>query len=39
MFTSNNLEEEPRDFIDEIHKTPLVMRDTEMEGVDLAHAA
>ncbi|XP_070045290.1 uncharacterized protein [Nicotiana tomentosiformis] len=36
VFTSTNLEEDPQDFIDEMHKTLRVMRATETEAVELA---
>ncbi|XP_070039725.1 uncharacterized protein [Nicotiana tomentosiformis] len=36
VFTGTNPKEDPRDFIDEIHKTLLVMCATKTEGVDLA---
>ncbi|XP_070010240.1 uncharacterized protein [Nicotiana sylvestris] len=35
MFTGANPEEDPQDFIDEMHKTFRVMRATETEGVEL----
>ncbi|XP_070034791.1 uncharacterized protein [Nicotiana tomentosiformis] len=36
VFTDANPEEDPHDFIDEIHKTLRVMCATEIEGVELA---
>nr|XP_009790385.1 PREDICTED: uncharacterized protein LOC104237853 [Nicotiana sylvestris] len=36
VFTGANLEEDPQDFIDEVHKTLGVMHTTETEGVELA---
>ncbi|XP_070004631.1 uncharacterized protein [Nicotiana sylvestris] len=36
VFTGANPEEDPQDFIDEMHKTLRVMRATETEGVELA---
>ncbi|XP_070029884.1 uncharacterized protein [Nicotiana sylvestris] len=36
VFTGANPEEDPRDFIDEMHKTLRVMRAIETEGVELA---
>ncbi|XP_070057633.1 uncharacterized protein [Nicotiana tomentosiformis] len=36
VFTGANLEEDPQDFIDEMHKTLQVMHATEAEGVELA---
>ncbi|XP_070005605.1 uncharacterized protein [Nicotiana sylvestris] len=36
MLTGANLEEDPQDIIDEMHKTLRVMRATETEGVELA---
>ncbi|XP_070014062.1 uncharacterized protein [Nicotiana sylvestris] len=36
VFTSANPEEDPQDFIDEMHKTLRVMHATETEGVELA---
>nr|XP_009801434.1 PREDICTED: uncharacterized protein LOC104247175 [Nicotiana sylvestris] len=36
VFTCANPEEDPQDFIDEMHKTLRVMRYTETEGVELA---
>ncbi|XP_070055823.1 uncharacterized protein [Nicotiana tomentosiformis] len=35
VFTGSNLEEDPQDFIEEMHKTLQVMRGTEMEEVKL----
>ncbi|XP_070045197.1 uncharacterized protein [Nicotiana tomentosiformis] len=36
VYTDANLEEDPQDFIDDMHKTLWVMRATETEGVELA---
>ncbi|XP_070056992.1 uncharacterized protein [Nicotiana tomentosiformis] len=36
VFTGANTEQDPQDFIDEMHKTLQVMRATETEGVELA---
>nr|XP_009788928.1 PREDICTED: uncharacterized protein LOC104236655 [Nicotiana sylvestris] len=36
VFTVANLEEDPQNFIDEVHKTLRVMRATETEGVELS---
>ncbi|XP_070039535.1 uncharacterized protein [Nicotiana tomentosiformis] len=36
VFTGTNLEEYPQDFIDEMYKTPRVMRATETKAVELA---
>ncbi|XP_070056866.1 uncharacterized protein [Nicotiana tomentosiformis] len=36
IFTGTNLEEDPQDFIDEMHKILRVMRATETEAVELA---
>ncbi|XP_070054543.1 uncharacterized protein [Nicotiana tomentosiformis] len=36
VFTGTNLEEDPQDFIDKMHKTLRVMRATEMKAVELS---